>query len=273
MGRLGLASLGFVGFGAVTAILLSCFGHLLSPDAEAAPAPAPMPPATPGAPAAAGATPVLVELFTSEGCSSCPSADAVATKLERTQPVGGARIIVLAHHVDYWDSLGWPDPWSSPAATARQKSFAPIRTGSYTPQAVIDGRSETVGSRSSAVESLIADAAKAPHLALDLEVTRFEKSVFDVTVKTANGAAFPADADVAVVVVQDRGRTAVPAGENAGRTLDHGSIVRAMTAGPKARVTIPPAINAPGGTSFSIVAFVQERASRRILGSSAAGVP
>lgn len=219
---------------------------------------------------AAGATPILIELFTSEGCSSCPPADAVATKLERAQPVAGARVIVLAHHVDYWNSLGWPDPWSSAAATARQRSYAPLHAGAYTPQAVVDGRRETVGSRAGAIESMIAEAARAPHLALELQIARFERSTFDVTVKTPP---LPADTDVLVAVVQDRGRTAVAAGENSGKTLDHTSIVRTMTSGPKARVTIPSAVNAPDGTTFSIVAFAQERASRRILGSSSARVP
>jgi hypothetical protein len=262
MARIGLASLGMIGLGAIGAVLLSAFGQA----APSAPPPSPAP-----APVTGTGTPILVELFTSEGCSSCPSADAVATKLERTQPVAGARIIVLAHHVDYWNSLGWPDPWSSSAATARQRSYAPLHAGSYTPQAVIDGRTETVGSRGSLVESMVADAAKAPHLAVDVDVTRFEKNVFDVNVKV--GGATPSDTDVLIAVVQDRGRTAVPAGENAGRTLDHTSIVRTLATGPKARVSIPAAVNAPDGTTFSIVGFVQERASRKILGSNAARVP
>lgn len=254
--RIGL---GLLGIGAIAAVLLG-FARFRTPTAEAAPTPAP---------ASLTGTPILVELFTSEGCSSCPAADAVVAKLERAQPIAGARIIVLAHHVDYWDRLGWPDPWSSSAATTRQRSFAPLKSGSYTPQAVIDGRSETVGSRQAAVELMVTEAAKAPHLAVDLEVTRFEKNVLDVNVKTTA----PADAETLIAVVQDRGRTVVPAGENSGQTLDHTSIVRTMTTGPKARVTIPSAINAPDGTTFSIVAFVQERTSRKILGSSVARVP
>jgi hypothetical protein len=217
-----------------------------------------------------GATPILVELFTSEGCSSCPPADAVAAKLERTQPVAGARIIVLAHHVDYWNSLGWTDRYSSAAANARQRSFAPLHAGSYTPQAVVDGRSETVGSRSSAIESMVAEAAKVPHLDVKLETTIVGRATYDVVVKTP---VLPADAEVLVALVQDRGRVAVPAGENAGKTLDHTAIVRTMTSGPKARLTVPPAQDAPDGSSFSVVAFVQERTSRKILGSTTTALP
>ena len=246
---LGLALLGLGAAG-----LLSAYAH----RADAA---APVP-------AAPGATPVLVELFTSEGCSSCPAADVVATRLERTQPVAGARILVLAHHVDYWNQLGWPDPWSSSAASARQRSYAPLKSGSYTPQAVVDGRSETVGSRQSALETMIAESAKTTHVSVAIDVAAAGSQLHDVTVRTTP----PPDTDLLLAVVQDRGKVAVPAGENAGRTLEHTSIVRSLVSAvpnTKTRVTVPSAINAPDGTTFSVVAFVQERTSRKIVGANA----
>lgn len=248
---------------------------LASPSPSSSPLPSP-------ALSPSGPAPVLVELFTSEGCSSCPPADAVAERLLRTQPVPGARVVLVAHHVDYWDSLGWPDPFSSPSATTRQTGYAPLGRGSYTPQAVIDGEAELVGSRASAMEAAVASAAERPHGRLDLEVAR-EASGYRVTAKAAAlppGAA--ADAELVLAVVQDRARVAVPRGENAGRTLAHAGVARALrvlgpvpSSGVELYASLQPlaAVAAPEGSGFSVVAFVQERGARRVLATATTPLP
>ena len=95
-------------------------------------------------------TPVVVELFTSEGCSSCPSADALLAGLAEQQPIEKVEVIALEEHVDYWNELGWVDPFSSHDWTTRQSVYAGIlgNGNPYTPQMVVDGRAEFVGNQS-----------------------------------------------------------------------------------------------------------------------------
>src|SRR3954463_5560674 len=106
--------------------------------------------------------PVVVELFTSEGCSSCPPADALLARLDETQPVEGAEVIALAQHVDYWNQLGWSDPFSSHELSERQGEYARAfgRDGVYTPQMVVDGRAEFPGGNSGRAFDAIAEAAR-----------------------------------------------------------------------------------------------------------------
>src|SRR5438309_4363112 len=118
-----------------------------------------------GVHAAPAATPVLVELFTSEGCSDCPPADALLEKLIATQPIAGAEVIGLGQHVDYWDQQGWKDRFSSAALTNRQHvygaSFA--LESVYTPQMIVDGRAQFVGSDGNAARKAIERAIASPH--------------------------------------------------------------------------------------------------------------
>src|ERR1043165_7446623 len=108
--------------------------------------------------------PVVVELFTSEGCSSCPPADALLARLDKEQPVEGAEVIALAQHVDYWNNLGWADPFSAHEFSERQNEYAAHFGGDsvYTPQMVVDGGAEFPGSNSGKAFDGIARAAREP---------------------------------------------------------------------------------------------------------------
>ena len=222
-------------------------------------------------------TPVLVELFTSEGCSSCPPADNVLAALERTQPVPGARVVPLGLHVDYWDRLGWTDPFSSARASERQRNYSPLGSGSYTPQAVIDGRAETVGSRRAAVEQAVAEAAKRPHasLGIDLAPRDSDAAPFELTLKIGalpGGSA--ADAEALVALTQNVAKIDVKSGENGGSMLEHTAIARDLVvagAVPVAGGMLKATIKPPPGVAakdLRFVAFVQEHGSRKILGTT-----
>src|SRR5260370_27672595 len=112
----------------------------------------------------ATSVPVLLELFTSEGCSSCPPADRLLEILDEKQPVAGADLIVLSEHVDYWDRLGWKDPFFSSQFTARQQDYTNRYNldGLYTPQLVVDGRYGFVGSDGREASTPVQKAIRAP---------------------------------------------------------------------------------------------------------------
>jgi hypothetical protein len=173
------------------------------------------------------ATPVLVELFTSEGCSDCPLADTLLEELDKSQPVAGADVVVLSEHVDYWDDIGWKDPYSSHEFSERQSAYGGrFRLRSvYTPQMVVDGRIELVGSDERGGIEAIQNTAKteaAIHsdgsntIALHIETAALPS---DVSAESVN---------VLVAVADDSDESRVTRGENAGRTLHHVAVVRTL---------------------------------------------
>ncbi|TMA19463.1 MAG: DUF1223 domain-containing protein [Deltaproteobacteria bacterium] len=220
---------------------------------------------------AASPVPVLVELFTSEGCSSCPPADAVLARLVRAQPVPGATVVGLSEHVDYWNSLGWKDPFSDALFTDRQQDYASViaRGRVYTPQMVVGGSVDVLGSDERAARSAVARAAAEPHGTLRLE--RRGKGVH------VAGQDFPAHADAHVLfaVVEDGLSNRVLRGENQGRTLTHEAVVRSLqriglASGPSFELDVQPTLEA-SWKAPRFVAFVQELKSRKVLAAAELG--
>lgn len=172
---------------------------------------------------AASRVPVLVELFTSEGCSSCPPADRLLEVLDKEQPVPGADIVVLSEHVDYWNHIGWTDPFSSGTYSRRQGDYARrFRLDSvYTPQMVVDGRSQFVGSDERIAAGAIAEAAQYPKTGLMLERD-------GERLRIMSAAPFSADVDVSVVFAREHAVSKVARGENGGRELRHVSVATGL---------------------------------------------
>lgn len=180
--------------------------------------------------AADSPTPVLVELFTSEGCSSCPPADKLLAALQNKQPVAGANIIVLEEHVDYWDRDGWRDRFSSPQFTERQTLYASRLKfdDPYTPQMIVDGQFQFVGSDPSRALSAITQAARAPKINLTLSTPSIEGNRVSSSVVSAETSPSLPKGDLYVALVSLSASTQVKSGENGGKRLDHVSIVRSF---------------------------------------------
>jgi hypothetical protein len=232
--------------------------------------------------ATAPATPVIVELFTSEGCSSCPPADTLLQSLLESQPIAGAEVIALEQHVDYWDQLGWKDRFSSAALTDRQRVYGRVLSSDiYTPQAIVDGRSEAVGSDAAAIRRGIAHAAALPHAAVSIAIERPSADKIAVSVSVTNLPTLSGrdHADIVVAVVENGLRSQVRAGENNGRTLTHAAVVRTLAAigevtPARAAVRTDLTLSAAWQRDqVRIVAFAQERASRHVLGAAAMALP
>lgn len=229
-------------------------------------------------------SPVVVELFTSEGCSSCPPADALLAALENQQPVPGVEIIALEEHVDYWNHDGWIDPFSSLQWTERQQAYAATRntTNIYTPQIVVNGRTEFVGSHDQeARHTIVASLSQlqTPISLTSVKSARHDREKFTVSVGKLTAAAASDTAEVWLAVTEKGLHSSVSAGENAGHELHHASIVRLLRKLGAADKNNAPAFTAQPELKIDSswqrpnlrsIAFVQEKRSRHILAAAAA---
>lgn len=213
---------------------------------------------------------VLVELFTSEGCSSCPPADKVLARLDSDETNPNAEVITLSLHVDYWDSPGWKDPFSSLAFSKRQDIYSQrFRADNYTPQMIVDGSEAFVGSDAGRAQKAIANAAKAPKATI--EIVRADDKL---KIKITNAPAHE-NATVFLAVAESDLASSVRGGENSGRKLAHSSVVRElkslgmMTAQQKdlemeSVVQMQPTWKKE---NLKLIVFAQENQTRRIFGA------
>jgi hypothetical protein len=223
--------------------------------------------------------PVLVELFTSEGCSSCPPADTLLGKLDSNQPVEGAQIIVLEEHVDYWNHDGWRDPYSSSAFTARQQDYGRKLGGqeAYTPQMVVDGSVEFNGSDARKAVAAIGQAAGGAKLGIRIRPAESGGGAVSIEVdQMPEGKAHKAN--VYLTYATDRGTSDVLRGENQGKTLHHvaiaGEIQQIGSVSTKAGFSRRVALRTNKSTgSQRLVSFVQDSGSGHILGAAMYAIP
>jgi len=223
-------------------------------------------------------TPILVELFTSEGCSSCPPADQFLQKLDQ-QPIPQADLVVLSEHVDYWNHDGWKDPYSSPLYTDRQAAY--VRRLSldspYTPQMVVDGVTAFVGSNTDLAAKALAKAMQAPKVEIRLSSVSVASGTLRAHLETG---ALPATfherkTEIYVAVALNFAESQVARGENAGHTLTHASVVRTLRKiatikrgdafAKDIEITFDPGADP---RNLRLIAFLQEPGQGRVLGAA-----
>jgi len=235
-------------------------------------------PAQASSPAGATSSPnsvVLVELFTSEGCSSCPPADSLLRQINGARTRTGQWIVGISEHVTYWNDLGWVDPYSSEIYTARQYSYGNrFRLDSvYTPQMVINGTEEIVGSDSDGLQRALQKENSQPKVPLHILSATIAGGVLNVSF-SMGAAADGQQVDIMAVLTDDSDRSNVGRGENSGRTLDHVSVARSLTrvatvlSATQKTVQVPlPASFASGRGGHHLILFAQTPGFGPVLGT------
>ncbi len=213
----------------------------------------------------------VVELFTSEGCSSCPAADDLLRKIKQEAEKSGNKVYTLAFHIDYWNYLGWTDEFSSPEYTQRQKAYSrKFGSGVYTPQMVINGRWEFVGSNSVKAHSNIEDELiRKPRVQVELDhILALKERDLEVNYKIEGQSE---DSDLIFALVENRLERGIMRGENRGRTLKHESVVRLLQTveidqkSGQWKVKIPPEVKI---ANSGLIVLVQEKDNGEIIAAS-----
>ena len=226
---------------------------------------------------AAPANPILVELFTSEGCSDCPPADSFLKALDSAQPIPGAQLIVLEEHVDYWDDQGWRDPFSSHALTLRQSEYVDrlrVKNGPYTPQMVVDGSEAFVGSDRAQAGRAFATELALPKISVQISGLHVEQGKILGHIEAAD---VPSKAEIFLALALDHAQSQVLRGENGGHKLEHVAVVERLTSIGKVKKGEPFSKDAAikmdhPDEGYRVIAFVQEPDEGKILGAAVAHV-
>ncbi len=232
------------------------------------------------APREEAASPVLVELFTSEGCSSCPPADALLQQLDLSQPVGGAQVIALSEHVDYWNQIGWTDPYSSRFFSDRQSAYS-NRFGlssAYTPQMVVDGTTQFVGNDSRLANQAIQKSLTLPKVPVRISGISLDPPHTLQAHVEANAlpeASKARKADIYLVVALNHAESQVLRGENSGRRLTHVGVVQSLTkigsveAGKNFSQDVRVRLDSKTDlTNLRMIVFIQQAGQRQVLGAA-----
>lgn len=171
--------------------------------------------------------PVLVELFTSEGCSDCPPADKLLKALDEKQPIAGVQTIVLSEHVTYWNHDGWTDPFSLEQMTERQQEYVGRfrLDSSYTPQMVVDGAIQFVGNDARSLQAALEKAREQPKEDVTITDPQWKNGGAEFAVRAVLNKP---KAKLFAVLAANETHARVTAGENSGRTLEHTAVVRVM---------------------------------------------
>ncbi|MGH9516349.1 MAG: DUF1223 domain-containing protein [Terriglobales bacterium] len=226
---------------------------------------------------AAPPKPILVELFTSEGCSDCPPADTFLKALDEAQPIPGAQLIVLEEHVDYWDDQGWRDPFSSHALTQRQTDYVDrlhVEKGPYTPQMVVDGSDAFVGSDRPHAGRAFAKELAVPKISVHISGLHIEGGKILAHLETG---AVPSKADAFLAVALDHAQSQVLRGENGGKQLEHVAVVERLISVGKVKKGEPFSKDVAikmdhPEKDYRVIAFMQQADEGKVLGAAVARV-
>ena len=228
------------------------------------------------APADTPTSVAIVELFTSEGCSSCPPADALLQKIHLKQTSSGQLIVGISEHVTYWNNLGWKDQYSDQTFTNRQEIYASrfSAEGPYTPQMVLNGYDQFVGSNGGALEQALRTDAHRKHA--NLTIVSATRQANELALKFSLVGAASKSLDIVAVLTDDEDRSNVLRGENSGRSLQHVSVARSLSriatvnadTEQSVHVPLPEAFQRSSSSGHHLVLFAQEPHQGAIVGAA-----